>query len=211
MSVDLLVCVATDGEGALLRARLEGRVGVRVTSTGVGAVNAAHAVTTELIRHRPGAIVVCGVGGAYPGSGLGIGDVACASREMYGDLGSSSPTGFLDMEAINLPIVDWPARLYNTVPMQIFPADRRVGFVTVNMCTGTADAAHALEARTGGAVENMEGAAIAHIAFLHGIPVGEIRGISNIVTDRDRAAWRLPEAATAAQEALLAWIAERRT
>ena len=55
----------------------------------------------------------------------------------------------------------------------------------------------------------MEGAAIAHVAHLHGVPVGEVRGISNIVTDRDTGTWRLPEAAAAAQEALLAWIAQR--
>jgi len=94
--------------------------------------------------------------------------------------------------------------------MQVFPTDRRLTFVTVNTCTGTNDGARDLEARTGGAVENMEGAAVAHIAFLHGVPVGEVRGISNIVGDRDRKSWRLPEAARAAQEALLAWIAGRR-
>jgi len=41
------------------------------------------------------------------------------------------------------------------------------------------------------------------------VPVGEVRGISNIVTDRDTRTWKLKEAATAAQEAVLAWIALR--
>ena len=36
-----------------------------------------------------------------------------------------------------------------------------------------------------------------------------MRGISNIVTDRDTRAWRLKEAAVAAQEAVLSWIAHR--
>ena len=81
--------------------------------------------------------------------------------------------------------------------------------MTVNTCTGTDDAARALAARTGGAVENMEGAAVAHVACLHGIPAGEVRGISNLVTNRDTSAWRLKDAALAAQEALLAWIGQR--
>jgi nucleoside phosphorylase len=55
----------------------------------------------------------------------------------------------------------------------------------------------------------MEGAAVAHVAHLHRIPVGGVRGISNIVTNRDTSAWRLKEAALAAQEAALAWIAQR--
>ncbi len=55
----------------------------------------------------------------------------------------------------------------------------------------------------------MEGAAIAHVAYLHGVPVGEVRGISNIVTNRDTTTWRLQEAAAAAQEAVLSWIPRR--
>jgi futalosine hydrolase len=81
--------------------------------------------------------------------------------------------------------------------------------VTVNTCTGTDAAARALEARTGGAVENMEGAAVAHVALMHGVPVGEVRGISNMVTNRDTSTWQLKDAAVAAQEALLAWIVQR--
>ena len=176
--------------------------------TGVGPVNAAHAVTVAIVHEKPGAIVVCGVGGAYPSSGLDIGDVVSAEIECYGDLGAASPTGFLDMKALGFPIVESPT-LYNDLPMQVFPSERRAKFVTVSTCTGTAAAAGAMAARTGGAVENMEGAAVAHVAHLHRIPVGEIRGISNMVTDRDPKSWRLKDAAAAAQEAMLAWISQR--
>lgn len=207
--MNLLVCVATDLEGEILRQRLGAAPGIEIVRMGFGPVNAAHAVTLVIAREKPGAIVVCGVGGAYPESGLRVGDVACAATECYGDLGAASPTGFLDMRAMGFPIVDAPVPLYNELPMHVFPVQKRAGFVTVTTCTGTDAAARALEARTGGAVENMEGAAVAHVAHLHGVPVGEIRGISNIVTDRDTSTWRLKEAAVAAQEALLAWIAQR--
>ena len=209
MAVDLLLCAATEIECALLRQRLAGDRRVQIVRTGVGPVNAACAVTTVLAREAPQAIIVCGIGGAYPGSGLKVGDVASAAVECYGDLGAASPAGFLDMQALGFPIVEKPAPLYNDLPMQVFPADRRVKFVTVSTCTGTAAAASAIEARTGGAVENMEGAAVAHVAHLYRVPVGELRGISNIVTDRDPSAWKIKDAALAAQEALLAWIARR--
>jgi nucleoside phosphorylase len=52
----------------------------------------------------------------------------------------------------------------------------------------------------------MEGAAIAHVGALAGVPVGEIRGISNHVGNRDKSVWRVKEAAEAAQLALLAWL-----
>ncbi len=210
MAVDLLLCVATEFEGALLRERLDGsQREVAIVRTGVGPVNAAHAVTLFLAQTGARAIVVCGVGGAYPSSALRIGDVVCAETERYGDLGATSPSGFLDMRALGFPIVEGPTPLFNELPMHLFPVKRRVPFVTVTTCTGTDNAAREIERRTAGAVESMEGAAIAHVAILHGVPVGEVRGISNVVTNRDTSSWRLKEAAAAAQEAVLTWIAHR--
>jgi futalosine hydrolase len=208
MSASLLICVATALESQILRERLAASAAARVVVTGVGPVNAAHAVTVAVLQERPAGIVVCGVGGAYPLSGIDVGDVVAADLECYGDLGAGSPSGFLDMKALGFPVVASP-QLYNDLPMQLFPTEPRVKFVTVSTCTGTDAAARTIAARTGGAVENMEGAAVAHVAHLHRIPVGELRGISNIVTDRDPKSWRLQEAATAAQETLLAWIAQR--
>jgi futalosine hydrolase len=210
MAVDLLLCIATEFEGELLRERLDGtHPDVAIVRTGVGPVNAAHAVTLFLAQTGARGIVVCGVGGAYPMSGLHVGEVVCAASECYGDLGATSPSGFLDMKALGFAVVEAPTPLFNDIPMQVFPVERRVPFVTVSSCTGTDGAAREIQERTAGAVESMEGAAIAHVAYLHGIPVGEVRGISNIVTNRDTTSWRLKEAAAAAQEAVLSWIPHR--
>ena len=208
MSASLVICVATDLESQMLRERLATSVEVRIVRTGVGPVNAAHAATVAILQDKPGAIVICGVGGAYPSSGLRVGDVVCADMECYGDLGAMSPAGFLDMKALGFPVVESP-KIYNDLPMQLMPTPSRVKFVTVSTCTGTDDAARAIERRTGGAVENMEGAAIAHVAHLHRVAVGEVRGISNMVTNRDTKSWRLKDAAAVAQEAALAWIARQ--
>lgn len=159
-----------------------------------------------IVERRPDAIVVCGVGGVYPSAGLAIGDVVCAETEIYGDLGAQSPTGFIDMKALGFPVVMGATVLFNELPLQVFPTSQRARFVTVSTCTGTDSVAHDIRSRTNGAVENMEGAAIAHVAHLHGIAVGEVRGISNLVTNRDVKSWRLKEAATAAQEALISWL-----
>jgi len=205
----LLICVATECEGSLLRERLGEFPGVRLVVTGVGPVNAAHAVTMAIIERPPSAVVACGIGGAYPSSGLNVGDVASAEVEIYGDLGAQSPSGFLDMQALGFPVVAVSPPLFNEIPMQVFPTNNCVRFVTVSTCTGTEASAREIASRTRGAVENMEGAAVAHVARLHGVPVGEVRGISNIVTNRDSKSWRLKEAAAAAQTALLEWIAIR--
>jgi futalosine hydrolase len=222
--VDLVVCVATEFEGSLLRPH------VPVVCTGIGAVNAAYALTRFLDRELARAVIVCGIAGAYPRAfseeGLSTGSVVCAESECYGDLGAQSSQGFLDLRAIGFPLIATPRPvsndpvsndpvsndpiysepIYNVLPLQIFPAPRRARFVTMNTCAGDDESAQRIEARTGGSVESMEGAAIAHVATLFGIPAGEIRGISNRAGNRDRGKWRVQEAAAAAQHALLAWI-----
>lgn len=207
MAVDLVVCVATELEGSLLHPH------VPVLCTGVGAVNAAYTLTRFLEREQAHAVIVCGIAGAYPHAfsegELSIGSVVCAESECYGDLGAHSAHGFLDMQALGFPVIKAAEAIYNVLPMQIFPTSRRCRFVTMNTCTGDDETARRLEARTGGAVESMEGAAVAHVAALFGVPVGEIRGISNRAGNRDRSTWRVQQAATAAQEALLLWMAER--
>lgn len=204
--MDVLVCVATEFEGAILREEIGRAERVRIIQTGVGPVNAAHAVTMAIAQLRPDVIINCGIGGAYLSSGLQIGDVVCASEEIYGDLGADSPAGFLDMKQLGFPVVAGETPLFNEIPMSVFPLTRRERFVTVSTCTGADAAARAIEARTNGAVESMEGAAVAHVAYLHGIAVGEVRGISNMVTNRDKASWRLREAAETAQRALIEWF-----
>lgn len=198
---DLLICAATELESSILAPHLP------VLVTGVGAVNAACALTRYMEREGAKAVVVCGIGGAYPGSGLQLTDIAWAASECYGDLGAASAEGFLDMQALGFPLIPGEHPIFNTLPLQIRPTyAQNHAFVTVNTCTGSDAAAQDLAARTGGAVESMEGAAIAHVARLYGVPCGEIRGISNPVGNRDRAAWRVRDAAAAAQEALLgAW------
>jgi futalosine hydrolase len=201
MRSDVIVCVSTELEGALLKSHLP------VLLTGVGAVNAAIALTRFLERNRVCAILSCGIGGAYPQAALEPATAVWAESECYGDLGAASGNQFLDMQALGFPVIPGATPIYNVLPVALRPRDTiALPFVTVNTCTGSDAAAREIEARTRGAVETMEGAAIAHVAALYGIPMGEIRGISNLVGNRNRDAWRVKEAAVAAQEALLCSI-----
>lgn len=206
---DILICVATALEGEGIPSRIGAR-SIAVVETGVGPVNAAFALTRALVSARPGLVISCGIGGAYPASGLAIGDVACAESDIYGDLGAESPDGFLDMQALGFAVVAGDPPLFNRLPLDVFPLDRPVPFVTCATCTGTDETAAQLAGRTGGAVESMEGAAIVHVARMSGVPVAEVRGISNVVGRRDRAGWRVREAVAAARSAVIAAIEDGR-
>ena len=173
---------------------------------------------------RPGYVLQVGVGGAYIDAGLGLGDLAVASEELYGDVGVRTKDGWQGADFIGIPLVQKiEEAYYNRFPVdgkllnrgrQLLAAvDWKTGstptvkvgpFVTVQECTGTASLAAERAGLAGGAVcENMEGAAAAHICLLYNIPFVEIRGISNLVKDRRVECWDLPGAAAVAQEAAI--------
>jgi futalosine hydrolase len=192
---------------------------VLLVETGVGSVNTAHALTAAIERHIPSLVFQFGIGGAYPASGLQVGDLAVATEEIYGDLGVLTPDGWAGMDAIGFPVLKKEAPYYNRFALDPAladaaqtrlaalpwddpaPAIARGPFVTVNQCSGTTEAGSALTARFGGLCENMEGAAAAHVCALYGAPFLEIRCMSNRVEDRDMAAWNIPLAMRRAQTA----------
>jgi futalosine hydrolase len=202
---------------------IEGTIGAErivLCIGGIGKVNAAHTATLMLAQFEPDAIVVFGIGGAYPRSGAGIGDLAIAKEEIAGDEGVLTPDGFKDTEYIGIPLSRTAASVvYTTYPaseplvhrsLQSLAAHRKSGqgkvhvgsFVTLSTCTGTTARAEELEERYHGLCENMEGAAVAQVAALHGVPWLEVRGISNIVEDRDLKKWDIPKASAEAQMAV---------
>lgn len=193
---------------------------VALLHSGVGKVNAAAATASLFGFCRPSAVIVVGCGGAFPGSGLQVGDLAIASEEIFGDEGVLAPSGFLDMEDIQLPLVqrngDQYFNRYPVSPLLLkktkslltsdttnsYPATASGPFVTVSTCSGTLAGGTELANRTGGICENMEGAAVAQICAMHNVPFLEIRGISNLVEDRDTTKWNLQGGAEIAQRAV---------
>jgi futalosine hydrolase len=208
------------GSKRVIEGTLAGRP-VLLCVSGMGKVNAAHGATLLLTQFKPEALLVFGIGGAYPSSGAQVGDIALAKEEIAGDEGVLTPEGFKDTEYIGIPLLKTATSvIYSTYPASenlmkrslkslLARQDRGRGaihvgsFVTLSTCTGTAARARELEERHHGLCENMEGAAAAQVAELHSIPWIEVRGISNLVEDRDLEKWDIPRAAQAAQQAVL--------
>ena len=187
--------------------------------SGMGKTNAAHAVTVLIEKFSPSCIVNFGIGGAYPSSGLKVGDIAVAAKEVYADEGVMLKDGLHSLEATGIPLLKIRGRRY----FNEFPADKRLSrlamkasgtvapcksgaFLTVSTCTGTRKRAAELAEKFGPLCENMEGAAVAHICRIYGIPFVEIRGVSNIVEDRDKGKWDIDLAAENCQKAVLHFL-----
>jgi futalosine hydrolase len=185
---------------------------VILLAAGMGKTNAAQALTALLESRAVRGVLNTGVGGAYPGSGLGVGEVALATEENYGDEGVETPQGWISAEGIGIPLLRGPGGVrFNRFPLdealllrarQALAAREiaaRAGpFVTVSCCSGTTQRGMEVAGRFGAICESMEGAALAHVAALYEVPFLEVRGISNAVEDRDLSRWRLQDAIEAA-------------
>ncbi len=84
----------TLGSKLLIEGKLDHRR-ILLCVSGMGKVNAAHAATLMLSQFHPNAIVVFGIGGAYPSSGARVGDIAIAREEIAGDEGVLTQEAFV--------------------------------------------------------------------------------------------------------------------
>ncbi|MEU3778308.1 futalosine hydrolase [Streptomyces sp. NPDC032472] len=191
---------ALPGGYPVLRRDLPG-LAADVLVGGVGPAAAAAATATALASAagsaRYGLVVSAGIGGGFlpaapPGS-LVVADAIVAA-----DLGAETPDGFLAVQElgfghnVHLPPPELAARAAEATGALVAPV------LTVSTVTGTAARADVLAARHPAAgAEAMEGFGVAEAAAAHGLPVLEIRAVSNAVGPRDRAAWRIGDALAA--------------
>lgn len=179
---------------------------------GIGIANAARGTTVLLERYSPAIVLLFGIGGAYPGKGLDVGDVVLAEKEIYADSGLLLTDGPHGMDRIGIPLVKKGRKEYfNEYPadrgllkkaLKILQGVRSGTFLTVALSTGVRERAEALSAKFNAVSENMEGAAVAQVCASYGVPFFEARGISNIVEDREPALWNKALAADNCQKAV---------
>lgn len=193
---------------------------ILLMNSGICKVNAALSATALLENFPVRLIINSGIGGSYPDSGLKIGDIAIATKEICGDEGIITPEGHEGLEKIGIPLVQDGKRKY----FNEFPLDKTLikktysivtrhasrvtrvkagNFVTVSATTGTRKRALELGKRFNAICENMEGAAVAQVCTIYRIPMLEMRGISNIAGIRDKRRWNIRLASENCQKAVL--------
>ncbi|TDC75462.1 futalosine hydrolase [Streptomyces hainanensis] len=175
-------------------------------AAGVGGPAAAAVVASVLAAGEgPYDLVVsAGIGGGFA-ERVPVGGLVVASTVLAADLGAQTRAGFADMAELGFGIVAHqpPEELATAVATATGAVHAPV--LSVSTVTGTEERLAELAARHRGAAgEAMEGFGVACAAALHGVPMLEIRAVSNAVGPRDREAWRIPEALAALTAAFAA-------
>jgi futalosine hydrolase len=198
----LLVVVATEKELRLVRQFVETADHLEFLVLGMGPVSAAASLSSYLALNgsRLSGVINIGIGGAYADSDVNLLDLCLAKQEVFGDFGVCMQDEILDFEP-DLTKHGLPLSLKNTLSEEVGRIMRghdieytTVNFVTVNCCTGTRERGEYLRKKFDAGCENMEGGAVAMVCKTYNIPCAELRCISNLVEDRNIAAWKLDEA-----------------
>ncbi|MEU6403138.1 futalosine hydrolase [Streptomyces sp. NPDC046985] len=176
--------------------------GCDLVAAGVGparaAAAAAAALTAAALGGAPyGLVVSAGIAGGFP-PGAPVGSLVVADEITAADLGAETADGFVPVTELGFGVVAHrpPESLVRATAAATGAVCGTV--LTVSTVTGAAARADALRARHPRALaEAMEGFGVAEAAAAHGVPVLELRAVSNPVGPRDRAAWRIGDALTA--------------
>ena len=201
----VLVATAVPAERDAVARAFAGE-GRTVIAAGVGpalaAASTATALTTAALEGAPyGLVVSAGIGGGFLPHAP-VGSLVVADEITAADLGAETAEGFVPVTELGFGTVTHRPPDALVRDLAAATGGRTGAVLTVSTVTGTAERAAVLRARHPRALaEAMEGFGVAEAAAAHGVPVLEIRAVSNPVGPRDRAAWRIGDALTALSEA----------
>lgn len=202
----VLVVTAVLAEREAVLKALQGNPRFDVLVGGVGSVVAAVNTTRALAATEYSLVICAGIGGGFPGR-TQVGSLVVGTEIVAADLGAETSDGFNSLEKLGFGFtrIQTDTYLVERVTKALRAAKLPVDtgpVLTVSTVTGTTETAVELAARVPGAsAEAMEGFGVGFAASDHGLPVLEIRGISNMVGPRDRSAWQIKEALEALKAA----------
>ena len=195
----VLVMTAVSGEREAVLRGLHNDLRFEVLVAGVGSVVAAVNTAKALATADYGFVISAGIGGGFSGRAE-VGSLVVASEIVVADLGAETPEGFRSVDELGFGFsrVETDASLVENFSAALLAAKIAVNIgpvLTVSTVTGTAARGAELAARIPGATaEAMEGYGVGFAALDRGLPVLELRAISNMVGPRERSTWRIKEA-----------------
>lgn len=191
-----------------------------VATIGFGPVAAAARTSALLAELTPSRVVLVGIAGTYDPDVLPVGSASEFDAVAIEGIGVGEGERLLAPPALGFP--QWPGAsaataIQDRIVLAPFVPRADAPRVLLTTCAASDSAEHAARrrARGGGArtetvlAEDMEGFGVAFACALADTPLAIVRGISNVVGDRDPAHWRIPSALLAARELALAHLLRR--
>jgi futalosine hydrolase len=175
-----------------------GNNNVHLQVHGVGVPQAMYNIQKYCLQ-QPQLIIQVGIAGSFNRE-LNLGNVYVVGVDRFADIGVQDNELFID--AFEMDLIDKNetpfsnGNLFNTEnPYPSFFAGlQHLNAITVNTVTGNLKTIEMLQVKYKPTLESMEGAALHYVCLKEKIPFVQIRAISNYVTVRNKADWKIKEA-----------------
>lgn len=183
-----------------------------VTLCGFGPVAAAARTAALLASVRPSRVMLLGIAGTFDAGLLPIGQALAFDAVAIEGIGAGEGASLAGPTALGFP--QWPGgegagAIHDRIVLaqsrgpdaRSLPERARTALL-LSTCAASASPEQAAVRRArfpDALAEDMEGFAVAFACALAGVPCHVVRGISNVVGDREPARWRIPAALGAAR------------
>lgn len=186
--MDILVVAATEAEILpFLGLSPQQRQGIDTLVTGVGMVATALAIGQRLASTRYDLLLNVGIAGSFDKL-IALGEVVCVVQDTFSELGVEDGDQFINSELLGLAQCTFISDQMHTMLHGL----RKCRAITVNTVHGNEHTINEVVNRLNPDTESMEGAAVFQAGHHFGVPVIQVRAISNYVERRNKANWQLP-------------------
>ena len=207
--MNILVIAATERELTGIKEISFNRQSMMVHTavSGVGLLPSAYAIMQLISSLKPDMIIQVGIAGSFNPT-LVLGTAVTVRQEILADMGVYETDGYHDIFELGLAEKNMAPFEQGTivnhhdslVECASLPA---VSAVSVNEISTNPDKIALFAEKYKADIESMEGAALHYVCRMQQIPFIQIRGISNMVGERDKTKWKIPESLLAANNACI--------
>ena len=200
----IIVCIPTELELKLIKPRIFRHSDFRIEVIGFGPIAAAARTARLINEHNPSRMFLLGIAGGY-GSDLPVG--TAAQFQKVGSYGVGVGTGAMHRSAFDVGFPQTQTLLpagkqvrSDTLSLE-YSAPHANAEMLLSVCAAAADPVDVdlrLEQFPSASAEDMEGFGFAFACHQADVAAQIIRGISNNAGERNRALWRIDDAADAA-------------
>ena len=150
-------------------------------------------------------VLQCGVAGSFNDQ-ISLGTSVIVEKDCFADLGANEKTGFQSLQDLGLMKNDvfpynnnWLINEHRDFKTIELP---KITGITVNLLSEDLHWIATLKKYYQPDIETMEGAALHLVCLMEGVQFLQIRGISNLVGDRNKSNWKMKEAIESSNEQL---------
>jgi len=160
--------------------------GLDIVVTGVGMTATAYALGRQL--HKPYSLILnVGIAGSFSRE-IALGSLVQVTSDTFSELGAEDGQMFLPIDTLGFGQANFtPPALSHPLTASL----TQVAGITVNTVHGREEHIAQIRERLQVQTESMEGAAVFYAAMQAGVPVMQIRAISNYVEKRNREQWKI--------------------